>query len=118
MVTLYQFYRITNYTTTKGRNYAAVVPHPTSVRIDHRTHFQLVTNEMHVYYFNFVKLQTLEDRLAKGSPFILCPYSVGRAESIGEMIPTTGKKKNIKTLYLRGVMIMDDMDERLIRQPA
>ncbi|KAL3637477.1 hypothetical protein CASFOL_018645 [Castilleja foliolosa] len=55
--------------TSKGRNYASVVPHPTSIRISHHTHFDLVINEnIPVYHFDFVPLETSEERLAKGSP--------------------------------------------------
>ncbi|KAL3652165.1 hypothetical protein CASFOL_001846 [Castilleja foliolosa] len=91
--------------TSKGRNYASVVPHPTSIRISHRTHFDLVNNEnIPVYHFDFVPLETSEERLAKGSP--LSDF-VGRSELITEIIPTTERKTG-NTLHLWRVTIMDD----------
>ncbi|KAL3638250.1 hypothetical protein CASFOL_017621 [Castilleja foliolosa] len=91
--------------TSKGRNYASVVPHPTSIRISHRTHFNLVNNEnIPVYHFDFVPLETSEERLAKGSP--LSDF-VGRSELIIEIIPTTERKTG-NTLHLWRVTIMDD----------
>ncbi|KAL3654399.1 hypothetical protein CASFOL_004080 [Castilleja foliolosa] len=105
MISLQQCYRITNYTTVKARTYSPVVPNPISILISKHTHFQPVVNEsIPLYYFNFVTLDELEDRLPKGSP--LSDY-VGRAESVTEMMPTTEKKTG-NTIYLRRVVIMDD----------
>nr|XP_043614084.1 replication protein A 70 kDa DNA-binding subunit B-like [Erigeron canadensis] len=88
VVTLNQCYRITKYTTRKGRKYAP-----------------LVTNDkIPDYYFNFVPFEKLKDHDTKGSA--LLDY-VGRAESITDMIPTIATKTG-DPLHLRRVMIMDD----------
>ncbi|KAL3637972.1 hypothetical protein CASFOL_018420 [Castilleja foliolosa] len=71
----------------------------------HRTHCDFVINEnIPVYHFDFVPLETSEERLAKGSP--LSDF-VGRSELITEIIPTTERKTG-NTLHLWRVTIMDD----------
>ncbi|KAL3649688.1 hypothetical protein CASFOL_006091 [Castilleja foliolosa] len=53
-----------------------------------------------VYYFDFVQLEKLEDRLAKGSPL---------SDPITEIVQTTEKKTG-NTLHLRRVIIMNEND--------